>query len=36
MGEAARHFSIGAPAHRIFMGEVPGRAGEVAIQGEAV
>jgi peptidoglycan/xylan/chitin deacetylase (PgdA/CDA1 family) len=36
MGEAARHFSTGAPAHRIYMGEIPGRAGEVAIQGEAV
>jgi hypothetical protein len=35
LGEAARQVTD-APACRLFMGEIPGRAGNVAIQGEQV
>jgi peptidoglycan/xylan/chitin deacetylase (PgdA/CDA1 family) len=34
LGEAAAEFSAGAPDHLMKMGEIPGRAGLVAIQGE--
>jgi len=36
LGDAAAEFSANAPLHRIYMGEIPGRAGKVAIQGERV
>ena len=35
LAEAA-HRTVGAPACQLFMGEIPGRAGNVAIQGEVV
>jgi hypothetical protein len=35
VGEAARNISA-APACKLFMGEIPGRAGNVAIQGDVI
>ncbi len=36
LSEASVEFAVNAPDHMIFMGEIPGRAGKVAIQGERV
>lgn len=34
--EASAEFALNAPDHKIYMGEIHGRAGKVAVQGEAV
>jgi undecaprenyl phosphate-alpha-L-ara4FN deformylase len=36
LSEASAEFAVNAPDHIIYMGEIPGRAGRVAIQGERV
>jgi peptidoglycan/xylan/chitin deacetylase (PgdA/CDA1 family) len=36
LSEASAEFAVNAPDHIIIMGEIPGRAGKVAIQGERV